>query len=283
MYGKSIRLNRLFDRQSKKLFSVPIDHGVTLGPIEGITNPLRVLRELNEGGCDAVVLHKGVLKLASRHSNLCAMKYILHLSASTNHRTDAYGKALVSSVDEAVGLGADAVSVHVNIGSEHEGHMLKDLGAVSARCVQCGLPLLAMMYCCHRPRNHVELAHPARVAEELGADIVKVALPEVVSDVGYIVDTVTIPVVVAGGEKASSIENLLYHVQEAMQSGAAGAAIGRNVFQSGNVSLVTRVLGELIHGRADMTDCISLLRQAEAADGIERKVRGEVSAGRPPR
>ena len=87
---------------------------------------------------------------------------------------------MVCTVEEAIKLGADAVSVHVNLGAEDEGAMLKDLGSVAKEAMDWGMPLLAMMYVRGpKVKNQYDVSvvkHAARVGAELGADIVKVPL-----------------------------------------------------------------------------------------------------------
>jgi DhnA family fructose-bisphosphate aldolase class Ia len=137
-------------------------------------------------------------------------------------------------VERAVRVGADAVSIHVNIGAENEGEMFEAFGKVSEVADYWGMPLLAMVY----PRGpkvanekdveNVKIA--ARVGAELGADFVKVPYtgsPETFKDV---VSGSPIPVVIAGGSRLSD-EDTLKMVEGAMQAGAAGLSMGRNAFQ----------------------------------------------------
>lgn len=240
---------------------VPIDHGATLGPIQGINNSFSILKELNEGGCDAVILHKGLLKLASRYEELCNTKYILHLSVSTDKGPDIGYKVLASRVEEAIKLGAEAVSVHVNIGNEKEYEMIKDLGRVSEACTDWGLPLLAMMYSTKKPRDYKEIAHAARLAEELGADMVKIGIPDDYSNLEKIINNVNIPVVVAGGDKMDSAEKLLNTINMALNSGVAGIAIGRNIFQYEQPKNLMNLVKGLINNELNVKECIDHLNK----------------------
>ena len=131
---------------------------------------------VSQGGATSIVLHKGAVPYSHRSYGR-DIGLILHLSASTNLGAWANHKVLVATVDEAIKIGADAVSVHVNLGNEDEPAMLRDIGQVSRTCAEWGMPLLVMIY----PRGKdikyaydVELLKQcARVATELGADIVK--------------------------------------------------------------------------------------------------------------
>ena len=152
-------------------------HSITTGPIIPQANLGETLRVLSLNGVDAIILHKG----RSRCFNpivYSSLSLIIHLSASTVHAPDPNAKRVVSSVEEALALGADAVSVHVNIGSSSEPEQLRDLSQTAKDCEQCGIPLLAMMY----PRgaklpgtcDPAVLAHLTNIAADLGADLVKI-------------------------------------------------------------------------------------------------------------
>jgi DhnA family fructose-bisphosphate aldolase class Ia len=144
---------------------------------------------------------------------------------------------LVCSVERAVRVGADAVSIHVNIGAENEGEMLEAFGEVAESADYWGMPLLAMVY----PRGpkvddekgveNVKIA--ARLGAELGADIVKVPYTGSPKTFKEVVEGCPIPVVIAGGSKLSD-EETLKMVEGAMKAGASGLSMGRNAFQHEN-------------------------------------------------
>ena len=176
MFGKSIRIERIMDRKTGNCVIVPMDHGISAGPIEGLIDMKKTVDDVANGGATAVVMHKGLIRYSHRTSGH-DIGLILHLSASTDIGVTKNSKVLVASVEEALKIGADAVSVHINVGAETEPEMLADLGQVAKDCNEWGMPLLVMAY----PRGpKIEnsydpqaVAHAARVATELGADIVK--------------------------------------------------------------------------------------------------------------
>ena len=262
MCGKVLRLNKLIDSLSGRVFFVPMDHGTTDGPIEGIQNYTDTVSQVVNGGADSIILHKGLLREVSRHPELRKMKYILHLSASTSQSKDSSRKVLVSSVEEAIKLGADGVSVHVNIGSEYESDMIRDLGFVSETCFEWQMPLLAMMYSCKNPKKPVHIAHAARIGEELGADIIKINFPDTIEEFSEIIKVIHIPVVVAGGAKTNDPQNLLFMIRNAIEAGASGVAIGRNIFQHENPELFTAIIRNLVHSNLEIDKCMYLLKQS---------------------
>src|SRR5207249_8062782 len=123
-----------------------------------------------------VVLAKACKQLAKNKfdEGLC---HVLHLSATATISTHVDRKVLVTQVDEAISYGADAISVHVNLGGKDDDRMIEDLGTTATACDRFGFPLLAMMYPrgpkIKNPYDVDVVKHVARVGAELGADIVK--------------------------------------------------------------------------------------------------------------
>lgn len=144
-FAKRVRLERLFRHDDERLLIVPLDHSVTNGPITGGRRVNHLVGRLAGNGVDAVVLHKGSLRYIEPRW-FADLALIVHLSASTAHAADPDAKYLVASVEEALRLGADAVSVHVNVGSREEPQQIADLAAVADACDRWNVPMLAMMY-----------------------------------------------------------------------------------------------------------------------------------------
>src|SRR5712691_881737 len=141
--GTEIRLRRLF--ASGKALVIAMDHGVSSGPIAGLEDIRKAVANVAKGGATGVVLHKGLVRFAKDYFDE-RLTLILHLSASTALSTRPDRKVLVTEVEEAIALGAEAISVHVNLGGEDDDRMIADLGATATRCARFGMPLLAMMY-----------------------------------------------------------------------------------------------------------------------------------------
>jgi 2-amino-4,5-dihydroxy-6-oxo-7-(phosphonooxy)heptanoate synthase len=255
-FARSLRLRRLFRHGDGRLFVVPLDHSVTDGPLRpGDLNSL--LGELAGTGVDAVVLHKGSLRHVD-HGWFGDMSLIVHLNASTRHAPDPDAKYLVAHVEEALRLGADAVSVHVNLGSRQEARQVADLAAVAEECDRWNVPLLAMVYArgpqisdSHAPDL---VAHAAILAADLGADVVKTdyaGTPEQMADV---VRACPIPVIVAGGSRSAEPGAALAYVSDALRGGAAGVAMGRNVFQADQPGRMAATIARLVHESRHLPD-----------------------------
>jgi predicted phospho-2-dehydro-3-deoxyheptonate aldolase len=266
MTGKKIRLERIINPRTGKTVIVPMDHGVTLGPISGIHRIQEAVAAATMGGADAVVLHKGMVK-AIRSAFDPSLGLIVHLSASTNLSPEPLKKFLVSSVEEAVRLGADCVSVHVNIGNKHEKEMLRDLSKVALEAEAWGIPLLAMMYPRgEKVKNEYDpalVAHAARLAAELGADIVKVSYTGDRESFRDVVEGTPVPIVIAGGPRMDSDRAILSMVRDAMTAGARGTSIGRNVFQHSDPALMCRAIHSIVHQNKTVEEALELLWQKE--------------------
>src|SRR6056297_1180019 len=247
--GKQIRMERVVDRNSGRTLIVPLDHGVTVGPIYGISDIKTTVASVAEGGATAIVEHKGLIGAGHRRHG-GDIDLIIHLSASTSLSPPPHSKALVCSVEEALKLGADAVSIHVNIGDSQEKEMLNDFGRVSYEARTWGLPLIAMVYPRgERIKDEYDVSvvkHAARVGSEMGADIVKVSYTGSPESFREVVEGSTIPVVIAGGAKMDSDTDILEMVRGAIDAGGAGVSIGRNVFQHKNPTGLVRAMAHII-------------------------------------
>ncbi|HXX33772.1 MAG TPA: 2-amino-3,7-dideoxy-D-threo-hept-6-ulosonate synthase [Thermodesulfobacteriota bacterium] len=253
MIGKKIRMERIIDRNSRKTVIVPMDHGVTIGPVAGLINMQETINAVATGGANAIILHKGLVEAGHRRKGR-DVGLIIHLSASTQMAPDPNSKTMVCTVEEAIKLGADAVSIHVNLGSDDERSMLEDLGRVAKVASEWGMPLLAMMYT-RGPKVKSEydvklVKHAARVGAELGADIIKVVYTGAAESFQEVVEGCFVPVVIAGGEKMGNDEDIIEMVKGAMAAGAAGVSIGRNVFQHKDPERMVQKICRIVHNTA---------------------------------
>jgi class I fructose-bisphosphate aldolase len=262
--GKKVRLERIINRDTGKTVIVPMDHGVSSGPVEGLINIRETVEKIAEGGANAIILHKGIVEQGHRGKGK-DVGLIVHMSASTDLSLRKNDKVLVCTVEEAIKLGADGVSIHVNIGAEDEKQMLKDFGAVSKACLEWQMPLVAMLYYrgpeVKNPFDPDAIAHIARLGAELGADIVKVPYTGSPDTFKKVVEGCPVPVVIAGGPKVGSDEELLKMVYDAVVvAGGAGLSIGRNVFQHRDVAKITKALSEIVHNKITVEEALKILQ-----------------------
>ncbi len=250
MIGKKIRMERLINRQSGNTVIVPMDHGVTIGPVPGLENMAEAIDRVVSGGATAVLMHKGMVVHGHRGGGK-DVGLIIHMSASTALSLKPNNKIQSCSVEEALRLGADAVSIHINLGAENEDLMLKKFGEIGNSCQEWGIPLIAMMYT-RGPRIENEyapevVAHAARVGAELGADIVKCNYTGDPESFSRVIEGCPVPVVIAGGEKMEDEISILQMVSEAHEAGGRGVSIGRNVFQARKPDRMVRAISSIVH------------------------------------
>jgi predicted phospho-2-dehydro-3-deoxyheptonate aldolase len=263
MIGKQIRLERIIDRNSRKTVIIPMDHGVTVGPVEGLADMRTTVSKVVAGGANAILMHKGMVRAGHRGKGK-DVGLIIHLSGGTSMSPDPNAKELVCTVEEAIKLGADAVSVHINLGAETDKEMLRQLGYVSSQCMEWQIPLVAMMYT-RGPKIKSEydvknIKHAARVGAELGADIVKVVYTGSVDSFREVVEGCPVMVVIAGGPKMDSDEDIFKMVEGALQAGVAGVSIGRNAFQHKTPEKMVAALCKMVHKGASIEEAIKSLK-----------------------
>jgi fructose-bisphosphate aldolase / 2-amino-3,7-dideoxy-D-threo-hept-6-ulosonate synthase len=248
MYGKTIRLRRLFPTAKRRLFSVPLDHALSMGPIDGLEELAPLAQELQRGGADLLIVTKGAVR---ELAPVLAPSTLLgvHVSASTSLGPTSNYKRLVGTAAEAMALGADVLSVQVNFGVPEEGDMLSDLGVAVDQCRQFGLPLLCMAYVKKANGGTPdELRHAARAAADLGVDIVKTSYPGSPEEFARLCKTTPVPVLIGGGVRLDDPEAFLRVVEESLRAGGAGICIGRNLFQRRPVEPLARRIATLLHG-----------------------------------
>ncbi|WP_055603516.1 2-amino-3,7-dideoxy-D-threo-hept-6-ulosonate synthase [Streptomyces aureus] len=250
-FARSLRLRRLYRHSTAGLMITPLDHSIHDGPVvpKGTTLDQLAAR-IAAGGADAVVVHKGSVRHISPE-RFAAMSLIIHLNASTSQALDPNAKYVVAGVEEALRLGADAVSVHVNLGSDDERQQIGDLGRIADACDRWNLPLLAMVYPrgprISDPRDPAVVAHAVTIAADLGADLVKTVFLGSTAEMLDLTAACPVPVLVAGGPALEKEEDVLAYVRDAIAGGAGGVAMGRNIFQAKDPRALAAKVARIVH------------------------------------
>ena len=232
---------------------IPIDHGVSDFPVNGLENLDQIIEQISHA--DAIVAQKGVVS----HYSSSGANFVAHLSVSTRHAGKrSSDKMLVGSVEEALSRGAKGVSVQVNMGSPEEPEMIERLGLITQDSHYLDCPVLGMIY----PRGKYlsvmkedetdGAAHAARLAFELGCQVVKTKWTGSIDSFKKVTSAVPIPVLIAGGPAGSSTKEILTIVEQAMQAGAGGVCMGRQVFSHSNPKGMVSALKAIIHDGANV-------------------------------
>lgn len=243
--GTDARLTRL--GRDGKFVTVPMDHGITMGAVEGLKDIEGTIAAVTEGGADAVLTQKGLAERVIPNRNDAG--YLIHLNGSTEIGPDEAEKRTTATVEEAVRLGADGVSFHINVGSDHEPDQIEAMAEVTAAATRFGMPVLAMAYARgpgideHDAEN---LGHAVRLAEELGADLVKTAYSGDPESFEHVVESTSKPVIIAGGSPSSDRETL-ETVWDSIAVGGAGVSMGRTIFQHPDPYAISQAVAAVVH------------------------------------
>ena len=259
--NKSERLNRLLP--NGRGVWIPIDHGMSDFPTAGLEDTEYLIRELTDAGVNAIIAHKGVV---SHYHHLCDgtnTSMVIHFSASTRHGgLDADRKVAVGQASEVESRGGAAASAQINIGSDGEATMLEAMGKLTTECHQRELPVLGMVYA-RGPNLQVDgdetngVAHAARIAFEIGCDVGKTTWTGDEKTFARVTSGVPIPLLVAGGPK-SDTRSMLAMVKMAMNNGAAGVCMGRQVFAHESPKSVAKALMMIVHDEASVDDAMTV-------------------------
>jgi fructose-bisphosphate aldolase/2-amino-3,7-dideoxy-D-threo-hept-6-ulosonate synthase len=243
--GTQARLERI--GTGGKYVIVPMDHGITMGAVKGLKDIESTIDAVTRGGADAVLTQKGIAPRV--HPNRNGAGYIVHVNASTTIGPDENDKRVTCTVEEAVRAGADAVSFHINVGSNYEPGQIEALASLTDDASRLGIPVLAMAYA-RGPgvdgSDPEALGHAVRLAEELGADLVKTGYSGDADSFEHVVESTRLPVVIAGGSKGTDRETV-EAVRGVMDAGGAGVSMGRSIFQHDDPETIARAVSGVIH------------------------------------
>ena len=252
--GLHARLDRI--GTDDRYLIVPMDHGITLGAVNGLKDIETTIDGVTRGGADAVLTQKGIAPRV--HDNKNGAGYIVHVNASTSIGPDENDKRRTATVEEAIRAGADAVSFHINVGSTHEREQIEDLAALTGEAAEYGIPVLAMAYA-RGPDVESDdpeaLGHAVRLAEEVGADIVKTGYSGDADSFEHVVESTRLPVVIAGGSKGTDRETVEM-VKGTIEAGGAGVSMGRSIFQHDDPAAITQAIAAVIHDDATVEDAL---------------------------
>jgi DhnA family fructose-bisphosphate aldolase class Ia len=249
--GKTIRMGRIMGADGRVVIAA-LDHGVTgISNLGALARPAELLAIVAASGADCVLVTPGSARRFAAAIGRLGM--IVRIDAGPTSATGRWNNIRsVLSVQDALRLGADGVAVMGLIGTEAEERSLGQMATIAADCDRLGMPLLAEMLPGGLTAESVtvdQLAVAAHVAAELGADIVKIRYQGPASEFSTVTGNCFRPVVVLGGPQQAD-GDLLGSLREAMQAGAAGVAVGRNVWGAAKPGDVVGDLRNLVHGFA---------------------------------
>lgn len=228
------------------------DHGMEHGPIEfneKSVSPNYIIEIARKAEVDALILLKGTAK------NYYNKKVGIPLIVKLNQKTSLYNgepfSTQVCSVKEAIALGASAVGYTVYAGSRYEHLMLREFGKIEEEAHKYGLPVIMWSY--PRGKNIKNdqspevVAYAARIALEMGADVVKLKYPDDESKLRWIVESAGSTKVFLSGGKTVDDKTFEGMVENVIRAGFGGIAVGRNVWQSEDPIMRIKRIREIIN------------------------------------
>jgi DhnA family fructose-bisphosphate aldolase class Ia len=247
-----------------KTVILPIDHGCAI-PVPGLENPFQLIDQVNEF-VDGYVMNLGV---ALRAADSLAGKGIILRTDVYNTRTTGEGAGSIGvfGVEEAEMVGANAVMNMLYPFSNYEKANFQECADLIRLSLDTDIPVIleSLPFALGAPEKYTveNVSFAVRLAAELGADVVKTPYPTngTVEDFRRIVAQSFVPVIILGGAAMGDDAGLLKMVEDAMDAGAAGIAIGRNVWQHKNPAAIARSLAAVVHEDASALEALALLKE----------------------
>ena len=253
------RINRIIKSDGRTLI-VAMDHSLIAGSCKGLRNPGETIAKVIEGGADAVLTSYGIAKNFSRE--LAPVALIVRVDGGTTKLGSGDGPDTpFFGVEEALRLGAEAIAVCAYPGSPVEKKTLETLARTVSKAHAWGLPVVAEMLPggldVPEARTTENIALSSRVGAELGADMIKTPY---VSNFEAVTSACYVPVVVLGGSRRATELEILSDVKAAVDAGAAGVAIGRNIFQAEDPTRMTAAFAAILHLGASVEEAVDILK-----------------------
>jgi fructose-bisphosphate aldolase, class I len=253
---------------TKKQLVVAMDHGRTLGAVEGLEDPGRVLDTVIAAGADAIMTSYGVVK-RYRDRLVGEIPTIMRLDGGPTHFREDWLKytewKLLHAVDDARNLGVDGVCTMVFMGSAVELDTLEITAQVAGECLRDGLPLMVEALPCPAeripdPTDAAAMASACRLGFEHGADVLKTYATGSAASFRRVTASCPAPVLIAGGPKIDSARAVLQVVRDTLDAGGRGVVFGRNIWQSPDPARMVAALRHLIHEDGTVDEGAELLR-----------------------
>jgi DhnA family fructose-bisphosphate aldolase class Ia len=247
---KSLRWRRIFSADNRAVV-IAMDHGVFgASPLGNLREPDKLIAQVVAAGADAILTTPGIV--AAFGSAFGRAGLILRVDGGTTRLGGNWGQmSQMFSVSDALRLGAYAVVAMGFIGGAEEKASLASLAAVARECLEWRVPLLAEMMLMGEAREKQtpeNLSTAARIGAEMGADWIKIAYTGSPESFKFLVEDCFAPVLMLGGDSKAEAE-ILGQVKDAMNAGAAGVAMGRNVWQHPDPAGMTRAIVDIVHGK----------------------------------
>ena len=256
-WGMQNRMSRIVRPEDGRTVMLAVDHGYFLGPTHHLEDPRATIAPLLPHA-DAIMLTRGVLR--SSVDPGADKPMVLRVSGGTSVlQEDLSNEAITTSVREAVRLNATALALSIFVGAPHEHESIVNLSHLVNEGEEVGLPVLAVTAVGKelgkRDARYLSLA--CRIAAEHGARLVKTYYCE---DFHKVAESCPVPLIIAGGPKLETELDALRMTRDAIEAGAVGVDMGRNIWQSEHPVPMIRAIRAIVHEKANVREAAALLK-----------------------
>jgi putative autoinducer-2 (AI-2) aldolase len=263
-WGMKNRLSHILSPETGRTVMLAVDHGYFLGPTSGLEQPGKTVAPLLEYA-DSLMLTRGTLRQCIPPTE--DVPIVLRVSGGTSILGELSNEGLTVAIDDAIRLNASAITLSVFVGGEGERTTLLNLAKLIDHGQQYGLPVLAVTAVgkeMTRDARYLGLA--CRICAELGAHFVKTYYCE-----GFekVVHETPVPIVIAGGKKIAE-RDAIQLAHDAIQAGASGVDMGRNIFQSDCPVGMIRAVRAVVHEGASVDQAFEIYREEKDKSGAGR-------------
>ncbi len=277
-WGMENRMSRIFRPEDGRTVMLAVDHGYFLGPTHRLENPRRTIEPLLPYA-DSLMLTRGVLRTSVPPAVDTPM--VLRVSGGQSIVGEALSnEGITTSVREAIRLNASAVALSIYVGTPHEHQTLMALSNLVNECEDHGLPVLAVTAVGKEleKRDARYLSLSCRIAAELGARMVKTYYAE-----GFdkIVEACPVPLVIAGGPKLETELDALEIAHNAIEAGARGVDMGRNIWQNDHPVAMIQAIRAVVHEAASPKEAFEVYRAGAKASAQQDSSSRTVKAVAP--
>ena len=276
-WGMQNRLSRILNPKTGRCVMLAVDHGYFLGPTSGLECPKELLAPLLPYA-DALMLNRGMLRTCIDPSS--NVPIVLRVSGGTSILRDLSNEGVTVDFEEAIRLNVAAIALSIFVGAEHERQTLLGLSELVNLGEKYGIPVLAVTAVGKdMARDSRYLALASRIAAELGAHIVKTYYCD---NFEKITGTVPVPVVIAGGKKTGEMDALKL-AYNAIQNGAVGVDMGRNIFQSDSPLGMIKAVRAIVHENRTPKEAYKIYQEEKKAAAAKTKKKTTAKAKAKPK
>lgn len=249
------RISKIIRPKDGRCVMLAVDHGYFLGPTERLEIPSKTIRPLLPYA-DSLMITRGVLRTSVNPST--DVPIVLRVSGGSSViGEDLSNETVTASIEDAIRLNATCLALSIFVGSKYEHQTLSSLAKLVDEGEKYGIPILAVTAVgkeMARDARYLGLA--CRIAAEFGAHVVKTYYCE---NFEKVVEGCPVPVIIAGGKKLSKEVDALEIAYNAVEQGASGVDMGRNIWQSDCPVAMLKAVRAIVHNDSDVNEAYSIL------------------------